>query len=205
MIEKRSKYWLVAVLLCVLVASGALGQRFGETLDPATVYPDHQPGKDVELPPLKDLRLISQYGDTALLVYSRVIPSDRRALGSVQLYYRYTVGEATGRVVARRVSTGGFRGVALGSDGVVAIHNGYALLDGSGEALTRDNGFAAIQEQFKSDTRELMRRPIPTPHGLLYQEALREDGRYKPGAIYYAPRDGLDYLVDGSVWKTFMS
>ena len=194
-----------AMLLCVIAAAPAQPQGFDDRpktqkrFDPASVYPAHQLGGDVALPALEELRVVGQSGEMLVLAYHKTIPSQRKALSSVQILYRYKVGDKSARVIRRRISTRFYNFIPIGPGGVTAIHDGWELIPSSGRRSTQYSGFGTLREYFKGNKRELMRDLNATPRGILYQETLKIEGQSAFGPIYYAPRNKLTYQIEQEV------
>lgn len=91
--------------------------------------PDHVIGARVDPPSALDTVLIGHHGDTLVLRWDKVIPSQKRAQDSLRVYYLYTLGDKKATVLLRIESVGGAGHMAVGDDGVIAHSHGYALVD----------------------------------------------------------------------------
>lgn len=185
---------VLLTLAVLLFSSTAQAQREFETIRPEGVLATHRPGVDVEPPSPADVAVISNHGDTMVLQYTKTIPSHKRALDHVSIYYRYTVGDETARVIYRETSTRVRLYFSVGADDIVSMKNLYK----PDERRADVDSFASMDVQALHEKHPLMRYPTPLTHGVLYQLAVKDD-HSKPGPIYYAPRNWREYQLDKAV------
>lgn len=164
--------------------------------DPSIYRPTHLVGTDVPPPKPGEAYLVGHHGDTMVLLWSQTVPSRKRAQDVLQIYYRYTLGDDTARVIRREALTGSAGDMPIGADGIASAHRGWRFYDGKDDP-DREAAWKTYQEALGQE-RRILRHTYALSNGLLYQIAKEgDDARFGP--LYYAPRDGKHYHIDKEI------